>query len=160
VGFAVKNNSIAGVDFNYSNSSSKKFLNYGDYKSTNWAIGIFGRKYVPIIKSLYFFGQTNLNYNHYSNETPSSGNNSYFSNTTQKTVEASLYPGLTFNISKSFYVETAFPVLIEIGYSQSTNTSNPYGTTITTNDKGAFFNSELTNSNYLSFGLRFIIPKK
>lgn len=159
VGIAVKDNLIVGIDFDYSNSSSKKFLNYGDYKTTDWATGIFIRKYVPLVKRLYFFGQSNLNYNHYKYEVPST-TSSYFSKTVQNTIEASFYPGLAFNVSKSFFIETTFPALVQIGYTRSTNTNNSYGSTVSTKEKGLFFSSQLSNSSYLNFGVRFIIPKK
>jgi len=159
VGLAVKDNLIAGINFIYSNDQSKSYLNWQDHKNNTYGGGIFLRKYFPIIKRLYFFGEGGLDYTQYKYETPA-GTGSYYAKRTTKTVSAGIFPGLAFNIYKSFYIETAFPILLELGYNQTNDLTTNFGSTTTTKDKGIFLQSYLSNSSYLNFGVRFIIPKK
>ena len=159
-GVAIEDNLIAGVDLNYSNSQSKNYLGYQDYKTHTYGGGVFLRKYITIANRFYFFGETDLGYSQYKYQSLTSAFNSYFSQTTQKTISSRLYPGLSLNVWKSFYIETSFPDLIELGYAHSTSQSNSFGTTVVSKDHNLFFDAGLLSSINLNVGLRFIIPKK
>lgn len=159
-GIAIKNNLIAGVDLSYTNSQSKNYLNYQDYENHTYGGGVFLRKYMAIVNRFYFFAESGLHYSQNKYRSLATPSSSYFSEANQKTIAATLYPGLALHIFKSFYMETSFPDLLELGYSQATNKSNPYGSAITAKDKSFFFDAGLLSTINLNIGLRFIIPKK
>lgn len=160
LGVAIQNNLIAGINFSYSSASSKDFFNYTDYNTHAFGAGVFLRKYYPIIKNLYFFGQSDLGYSQYQYEYPVTISNPYTSSSKNQYITTKLSAGIAFHLFKSVYIETGFPTLIELGYSKSTITNNSSGQTWTSKTQGAYIQSYLINSGSLNFGIRFIIPKK
>jgi hypothetical protein len=158
VGLAIKRNLVAGINLTYLNGRSKNYQNYQDFDRDGYGGGFFVRKYFPIVNRLYFFGESGLSYDHQKQE-------SFYQSQTQNKVTqdnifASLYTGLSFQVFKSFYIETSFPDIIQLGYQKTTTMDNSYIQSAKRTDKGVVFQSNLTSGSYLNVGVRFIIPKK
>ena len=102
--------------YKYSNALSNN-------KATNntYNFGIFERKYFPIIKNFYFFGQGNLNYSYNSNNNPDQ-------NTYYKTygIGFSFTPGISYKVSKNIYLESTLANLISFGYNHDEYIYNTY----------------------------------
>lgn len=122
-----KENTFWGItgSFAYSdntNSDNGQLPNSSSSQSRTFSIGIFERKYYPLIKNLFAFGQAGLNY---------SFNNSDNGNTLKGyRISATAFPGISYKASKKIYLETTVNNLISIGYahSESTMGSNIYKT--------------------------------
>jgi len=64
-GIAVKQNLVVGFSLSYAhNKDNLNTVNY-ETKSESYGAGIFIRKYVPLGKGFYLFGETGLNYQDY-----------------------------------------------------------------------------------------------
>jgi hypothetical protein len=160
VGIAVKNNLLAGVNLNYGHGSTKGFQSNQDYKSTSYGAGVFLRKYWSVFNRLYFFGQSDLGYSHSNYKYLPTAGYSYDYTTKHRVVSANLFPGISINVLKSFYLETVFNDLLNIAYS-NTKTNGTYNGVSSSSKQTSFsIGSNLTNSYGFNIGVRFIIPKK
>lgn len=153
VGIAVKQNLIVGINFSY--ARSKNDLNAPtsatEYKS--YGAGIFVRKYVPLGKGFYLFGETGLNYQEYSDT---------YTNPYQKlelkaqNVSINLYPGVSYAISKTLQLEFGLPQLVTLGYSKTENLVNDATTQKTS---GGNFNASASSFTNFVLGFRIFLPK-
>ena len=161
VGLAVKENLIAGIDLTY---SKYKNLNYAPGNTmTNDRVlgaGAFMRRYFPIAKKFYAFGQARFGYfDRQATITTVSGTGR--SNTEGWGLEAAIYPGITYNVGKAFFLEMGFNNLLHITYAKEERTVTPnIGNSSTFKQSHFSVGSSLSNGNYLNVGVRFIVPRK
>lgn len=162
VGVALKENLVFGVDFNYGKSTQENIN--GAIKNDNKFVGagIFVRRYFTLAKRFYAFGEISTGYADVESNQGggSGGSNLYESN--GWSVGATLYPGISYNVTKAFYLEMSFANLLSLNYTKAKQTTNNTfgGGSVTTERKGFSISSSLQNGNYLNMGVRFIIPKK
>lgn len=159
IGVAIKQNLIAGISLGYGHY--KNDLTAGSYsQSENKSYGatIFLRKYVPLGKGFYLFGETGLNYQSssytYTYKDPSSPPQE--SRSKNQNININLYPGLSYAVSKRFQLEIGLPQLANLGYSKSTNITNDV---IDTEASGINFNASASSFSNISLGFRFFFSK-
>lgn len=160
MGVAIKNNLIAGINLDYTHGKDENFNGNQDNKRNGYGGGVFLRKYYPLSKLFYVFGETNVGYFYQKRQYLQTPGYSYTGVNKQNSVSLSLFPGLAIHVIKSFYLETAFSNLLQIGYAISNSTTDYLGTATTRKQKDFSIQSSLTNGSYLNIGVRFIIPKK
>jgi hypothetical protein len=160
VGTAIKNNLIAGINLNYEHGKTENFNGNQNNKNNSYGGGFFLRKYYPLSNRIYVFGESGLRYFYQKWEYLQTPGYNYTSVNKQNFVSVNLFPGLAIHVTKSFYLETTFNNLIQIGYSNSKSTSNYLGSITTSKQNGVSIQSSLNNGSYLNIGVRFIIPKK
>jgi long-subunit fatty acid transport protein len=151
IGTAIKQNLIAGVDLTYAHS--KYGYSPNPVEGNSFGGGFFLRRYASIANHLYFFLQGRAGFYHdKSKSTSSSINYENISNN----FNLSLYPGVSYALTKSLHIEAGLNNLALFNYSHGTvkQTGSPDQKT---NSLG--FSTSATGSN-LAFALRFIIPKK
>ena len=107
-----------------------------------------------IINRFYFFIQGRAGYSYGKDE--NHDGSGYHSTNENSAAGLSLYPGVTFRLSRVLYIETGFNSLAVLYYSHSKYTQT--NTTDQTSNNFGFSTS--VSGTDLSFGLRFIIPKK
>ncbi len=157
VGLAIKPNTIVGINFNYGHSQNKDDNTSNKQEYNNFSAGAFLRRYLPLGKNFYLFGETGLGF--------SQSKNTYlgtYNQTNKNTgISLSLYPGVSYAVSKGFQLEVAINNLVSLSYNnqdQSNLTSN--GTvTNSTNNKSISFTTNASTSAPLLVGFRFFISK-
>jgi hypothetical protein len=125
IGKAIMPGSVLGIDLQYSPSSyANYYVGSGtpvQYKNDIYSIGIFYRKYYPIGKEFYFFGEAGGNYS----GGPSSGKDSLGNKIlTGSTNGGNLWitPGISYKISKMFLLELGLPNFFYANYSSNKTT--------------------------------------
>jgi hypothetical protein len=167
IGIALHENLIAGIELSY---------DYAKYDQGNATIGgstqngkryeggFFLRKYLPLAKNLYLFGQGSIGYQRIDVEQTNyfGGNQSTQDVTKGSALNLNLYPGISYAVTKKFYLELALNNLLGVNYEDTKTTSsspNSSGTS-TRNEKAFLVSSSLNNASSFSIGARFIFPKK
>jgi hypothetical protein len=118
-------------------------------------VGIFARKYIPLGKGFYLFGETGLNY-------VSSSNTYTYTNPSQKTefrvqsININLYPGLSYAVSKKLQLEFGLPQLVTLGYSKSREIENDI---MTQKTNGVNFAASASSFSNFIVGFRIFLPK-
>jgi hypothetical protein len=148
-GIALKENLVYGININY--------YHY-QYSSNNYGGGIFLRKYFPLGKNFYFFGEPELNYRRMKSESyPYATDYSIIKNWS---LNLGLQPGISYAISRKFHLETGLGDIVYIYY-EKTKTNHYYSNATVSTSKGSDFelNTNLGNAVQLNIGLRFLLAK-
>ncbi|MEO6721043.1 MAG: hypothetical protein ABIN67_11760 [Ferruginibacter sp.] len=158
LGWAVKENFIVGGRLSASFSKSTQQNNGNDDKSRNLGAGIWMRKYLSLGKFFYFFGDAGLNgYSIYRKQTQGMQPNYYY---TEKgfSANASIYPGIAYQIKKCLFVEAALNNLVTLGYTHiNLETKNQAGVLSTGNNNSYNLSSSIGNGVPLQVGVRWLI---
>ena len=151
-GKVIKDNTVAGIIASYS------FSNNGPTnKSNQFSAGVFYRKYKPLAKNFYFFGEVDALYNH-SNQTNGIfqiGNDATrnFSNGGS----VSFIPGISYSVCKRLQIELSMPNIASISYAGTKNeTTSSITNSVSTGNGNNFSGNIYLNTSLLSnFGIGF-----
>jgi hypothetical protein len=159
IGWTVKENVVVGGNLLLSFSNNTQQSGNYNTKGNRIGAGIFIRKYLPIGKSFYLFGNAALNaqsiYSKYT--TPQT----YYKKETGYAIDATLIPGISYQLNKSLFLEVALNNLITLGYERrNTEESNPAGGLYKGSSNSYYLYSSLGSGVPLQVGLRWIIPGK
>lgn len=161
IGLAIKENLFAGVSVGYIHSNTK-ILNSSSGATdsgtlNNYFYGLFLRKYKPLKYGFSIFLQGDLA--GYSIKDVSRGNTQP-TETIQKSkgVELSLTPGISYNISSRFQLESGFNKIVSVTYGEikTIRSDSPI-------NKTRLFSATANLNNFgsqLFFGFRFLLQKK
>ena len=123
-GKALNENTLVGINLSYLPTTSNNYYNYGvgplQYKSNGCATGIFYRKYRPLGKEFYLFGQIAASYN-WSDQ---SGNDSMGVKIVTGSnwgIGLNVFPGIAYRISKHFFLEISIPNLFVVQYNKTSS---------------------------------------
>jgi hypothetical protein len=161
VGWVVKDNMIVGGKL-FASFFKDKEEHPNDYesKSNRIGAGIWIRKYLSLGKSFYLFGDASLNGQSIYMKQETSIVPSYYK---EKgfAINAAVFPGISYQIKNSLFIEAALNNLISFGYERK-NTER--GNQAAPFSKGLvnYYNlsSSLGNGAPLQIGIRWIIAKK
>lgn len=157
VGLAVRTNTILGILVGYSRNSFDyppgNF--YPEEENTSISSEVFLRKYFPLGKDFYFFGQGGVFVNSSKGENKAS---QYKQESKNLGVGLSLQPGVSYAVSKKFHLEAGLNNMANIGFHKSeTKTIPGAGQTTTSKGQGFNFSSSLNSGNYFNIGFRFFL---
>lgn len=160
VAIAVAGNLFVGADLIFSNSKDKYSAappqSWQKYNSNSYGGGVFVRKYWSIVDKLYIFGQGRLGYEQYKRDVqPYFNPGSYYKGFS---VQASLYPGISYAISKKVHLESTFFNLISVAYSRDREYNKPTDAKIQT-VKSFSVRSSFDNATVLSVGVKVLLSK-
>jgi hypothetical protein len=160
-GIAVKENVVLGIFGNYTNVFSEyqttSYYNKRDEKT--YGGGLFVRRYVPVFKRFYLYGEGRLGYNKSEVEenwaaTSASGTSKL------KSWETGLIftPGIAYGITRSILLEAGAAALFDARYRSTESVYSPY----TQSNSVKTFTAGVNLENAASFfvGIRFLINKK
>jgi hypothetical protein len=160
-GKAVKDNLFVGLSLIFSSSTTKDMA-IGSTQSTDRMIKSYGgsvwmRKYFPVARSFYAFVDGGIGAS-FGNE-QRSGSNAQMKNFG---ISLNLYPGLSYQITKSIYLDAAISNLANIYYSHSESEEEvSAGNIVKVGHNHYGISTSLANSsNPLQLGFRWIIPSK
>lgn len=157
-GKVIKDNNVVGLIISYGYSQGNYYTRINQYSA-----GVFYRKYKPLIKDLYFFGEVDAAYlyskNISGNFTSGFDGTRYISNG----VSIAFIPGISYAVCKRLQIELIMPNIISLSYSNVKTDYTSSTSPSTTGFKGNTFsfNSNL-NSNLLSsfgMGFKFLLGK-
>ena len=159
IGWVVKDNMVVGGNLLLSFSNGTEQPSNTTVKSNRIGAGIFIRKYLPIGKSFYLFGNASLNaasiYSNYT--TPQT----YYKKETGYAINATLIPGISYQLNKCLFLELALNNLLTLGYEQrNTEEENPAGGIYKGSSNSYNLYSSLGSGVPLQVGLRWMIPRK
>ena len=126
-GKCYKENTFWGVTASFYYADSKGVYTYNNTNNNtqnrNFYVGVFERKYFPIITNLYCFGQAGLGFNYGNNEGTNSFSNKGYS------IGLYAYPGISYKAFKNIYLETSLRDLLGIGFNHNESTYSTMTTT-------------------------------
>ena len=154
-GKCFKENTFWGVTASFSYTDSKGVYTYNNtnnnYQYRNLYIGVFERKYYPIITNFYCFGQAGLGFSYVNNEGTNSSSNKGYS------IGLYAYPGISYKAFKNIYLETSLRDLLGIGFNHYEST---YSTMTTTqNSFVSYFQLPTQILQTLDIGVTIILGK-
>jgi hypothetical protein len=158
-GIAVKENVIVGLEpsFSFSNQQSGTEADLFENKGRSYGASVFVRRYVPLLKKFYFFGQAaaggnkNKSWQEYHNQT---------SNSTEGWgASVSFSPGLTYALTKKLYVESSLNSFALLGYAHSKTESTDSNTGDVYLSKGSnfTFSTSLGSGGGFSIGFQLLL---
>ncbi|HUZ58122.1 MAG TPA: hypothetical protein VMU83_05020 [Hanamia sp.] len=151
-GKVIKDNTVAGIIASYS------FSNNGPTnKSNQFSAGVFYRKYKPLAKNFYFFGEVDALYNH-SNQTYGPfqiGNDATRILSNGGTL--SFTPGISYSVCKRMQIELSMLNIASISYAGTKyeTTSSITNSVSTVNGNNFSGNINLNTSLLSNFGIGF-----
>ena len=153
IGFVVKENRVFGVNLSYSSSIYKTAPDQKS-ESNNYGIGFFHRRYLPLGKSFYFYGQGQINAG-FGDQEQINGLNNF--KTSNKSLSVSAFPGVAYAVSKKFHLEISMNNLLNLGY-HSTKYNNTLNPDTKISELSFAVNANPTSN--LTFGFRILLGNK
>jgi hypothetical protein len=168
-GKAFKNNTVTGINasFGYSNQPAQDYnpatgISTFNNRNINAGIGVFKRRYVPLGKSFYFFGQLggDINYGNIKTDRITPGN--FLDTYTFKSygVNLSLYPGISYQLNNRFMLDLTLASLVNIGYSHTDTEIRGQGKQPVSNTLYLNSNLSLNSLGNISVGFRVLFHNK
>jgi hypothetical protein len=128
VGKAIKENTVFGIILTYSpyavNNYYSASLGPLKYSDNYYAFGIFYRKYKSLGKDFFIFGEGSAYYEGSTISGKDSLGQKVLSGSTKGGVLI-VYPGISYKVSKKFFLEISIPDLFFVQYSSSNVSSQP-----------------------------------
>ena len=160
IGLAIKPNTILGIQFGYGHYSydfPSNLYPYPDQKNSSYSSEAFLRKYFPLGKNFYAFGQGGIFFNSSKGENTSTQSKQELKNWG---VGLEIQPGISYAVSKKFQLEMALNNMANIGFNKSeTKTIPSAGETTVSKGQGFNFSSNLSTGNYFNIGFRVFLAK-
>lgn len=165
IGKAIRENLIAGFGLHY-NRYRNGYKDNAMEKANRYGADVFLRKYYPLGKNFYLFGQGGLRYSYYKRTSYS-----YVSInplTKQKdtnedyNVGINAYPGISYAVSKKIQLEFGLNELIYINYTKYKHKTEQDNGQITNYDPSNEFSigTNLSNSSCVNVGIRILLNNK
>ena len=153
-GKAIKENLVVGGDITFAYNKNEPY-NTLTQRSFNYGAGLFVRQYKNLGKDFYLFIQYRLGAGYGSTRTKDDMQPMNDAKSKSYSVEAAIYPGIAYSISKKIQLEGGLNNLGYIQYSHSNQRSGNPGYTY----KGNNFSlgSSLSNFGGLTIGFRVLL---
>jgi hypothetical protein len=157
IGYTYKTNTVIGVKLNYGHQLNKYTGSQYRREVTVYGGGMFYRKYLPLGKAFYLFGEAGIDYAYASIRDDQGGNQIPY-NEKQSTITLGLSPGISFAVNKKIHLEASINDILTMQYGHSKKT---YQTPGIQDQNTSVFNI-LANANPaapVALGIRFVIGK-
>jgi len=151
-GLTVRQNTVIGIQVLYGHSKNN-FTTSPGYESQAYGFELFLRKYKPLGKGFYLFGQTGLFYN---NNDFTYLYPTYKNKQELRSFGADLYPGISYAITKKFHLEASLANLVTLKYSKDKITS---AGVVTQDRNGVDFNVNASSFSSINIGFRVFFSK-
>jgi hypothetical protein len=155
LGFAVKENRVVGFNLSYGHGIIKSgTISTETNQSNDYGGGVFYRRYLPLGKGFYLYGQGSANFAYNKVEQTTSA-----SSQVQKlnTLSLSAYPGVSYAVSKRFHLELAMNNLVSVNYSAARQEISSNSVTQTSKSKQLNLYANVNPQSNLSFGFRILL---
>lgn len=150
IGFAVKENTVLGLQVYSGMGKTQYYLSYPVYKTTTYGAGIFLRRYLPLGKAVYLFGEGEA----YGMTTNGKQTSTDYTSTSKETrIGLSAYPGVMYTVTRRFQLEAGLANLIAFEYRNS-KYENKYANAVVKTEQKTF-SASTTLGGYTAFNLGF-----
>ena len=156
IGVAVKTNLVAGVTVLYSHS---KYLNdtLGNKQNNTLAGGsLFLRRYFPVAKNFYVYGQGSVGYSH---EHSTQEHLDFFRDDVTNTISLEVAPGLAYAVSKKFHLELGLNNQFAFSYGKDNTEVQEINDAKTVKGNFFNFNTSFSSATPLYIGFRVLFAK-
>lgn len=153
-GKAFKENMVFGVDFIYGGSEMESTSGNQMEEIEELGIGLFLRKYQPISKAFYLFGQGRIGYTNSEREYGSIINPASRTQVDGSKANLTFAPGISYKAGKKLFLEFALNNLLKVEF-ETVDTTIPSSPPITTR-KNFFTVTSSTGGIPLNVGMRFV----
>ena len=154
IGVSLRNNNVIGLEFNF--DRYHVVAKYDTVTIMGKGVGLFDRQYWTIIKRFYVFADLKANYTAVT-QNYNSINSSQHS--TGWIVGLSASPGISFSVTKWFFLESGFNDLFYVNYSKNQNTKTDQSGKSTYESHAASGGVNFDNDSPFVLGVRFILNK-
>ena len=157
VGLTIKTNTVLGLQLGYGHYNYINPANSfnPEQESTSFSSEAFLRKYLPLGKDFYFFGQGGVYFNR------GNGENKYAASKQEIKgwgVGLEVQPGISYAVNKKFHLEAGLANMANIGFNKSeTKTTPATEPTTLSKSQGFNFSSSLSSGNYFTIGFRLFL---
>lgn len=159
-GWVVRENLIIGGSLLFSYYTNEQAPTIAANKTNRIGGGIWVRKYLPLGKSFYLFGNAGLNAQSACSKYTVAQSSNYYEDKGYS-ISASLSPGISFQIKKNLFLEAALNNLISFGYERKNTTEQVQsGNTYKGISNNYYLSSSVGSGVPLQIGMRWIIAKK
>lgn len=158
LGKAVKENLFVGGGISFSTTKFKQGGTDVEQTTNGFGGSVWSRKYIPVYGPLYAF----VNGSIYVNTASNKANNATSAKTNTLGLGVSIYPGISIQLKKSFYLDASLNNLANIYFNRA-KIEQPDGTGGFTTQTSTTYgiSTSLGNTvNPLQLGIRWIIPGK
>lgn len=158
VGVAVKPNFVIGISGLYGHSNLRSDSTSTPPQSNAEGGSIFLRRYFPLGKNFYLYGQGSIGYRHDHSKIEESD---YYHSDETNTINLSVAPGLAYAISRKFHLEIGLSDLLAAAYGRNKTVTYGLGIGGVQTTKSNFFNlsSSLNPTSGLYLGFRVLLAK-
>lgn len=159
---AVANNLFVGADLSWNTNTDKFTTNDmtipGKIKSSTKGGGVFVRKYWNIADRFYIFGQGRLGYDYFNRDYATNPPNIPTHYEKGHILSASVYPGLSFALSKKVHLESTFLNLVTVQYAKRSNYAKQNDQKL---NKDSYFDviSSFDNATSFTIGVKVLLSK-
>ncbi|WEK37297.1 MAG: hypothetical protein P0Y53_07270 [Candidatus Pseudobacter hemicellulosilyticus] len=151
--FALKDNLLMGIDITYTSANNTidpdKAIDLEGH-----GMGVFIRRYWPVAKRFYVFGQARLGVDFTTTNYPTS--TAPVAELRSTSFSAGVYPGISFALTRSILLETGFNNLLAFTYTRNTVELQDHSET---KNHGMNIGSSLKEGSNLNVGIRFLLGK-
>lgn len=157
LGKAVKDNLFIGGGLAFNSTTYTSGTPEVKQTSTSYGASVWSRKYFPVLGPLYAFVNGSL----YGNAGKTENPNSNFTKSNNFDLGVSVYPGISLQLKKSFYIDASLNNLANIYYNHNKSERNDTGGVIIQTASNYGISTSLGNgSNPLQLGIRWIFSPK
>jgi hypothetical protein len=159
IGKAIKDNLVAGIDlaYNYGKTSLSNIYSSTAYQATNnFGVGVYLRKYAPLGKNFYLFGQGRLGGT--SLDTEVKDQSAVYSSNKGYSIDLGFYPGISYQVSKRVQLETGLNNLFDINLQHVVSKQFNAGSVSAASTSNTFLvSSSLSSLVSLTLGFRVLL---
>lgn len=157
VGLLVRDNLAFGINTALSGGKNKASDGTVYEKYRGGSLGLFVRRYMPLGKSFFLFGEAGAGFS-FDNTFRYPPNNAQEQTDKTNSWTLNLYPGLTYAVSKRLLLEAGLNGIAQASYSvrKTRGSNNPGGNTTS---RISSFNTNASGAIPLNIGFRFVIGK-
>jgi hypothetical protein len=156
IGFVTKDNQAVGFNLFFSRATTVVSGHpQSDVKMNGYGGGVFLRRYLPLGKDFYLFGEGQANFSYAQTEQYPSPD--VHSKQMQYSGSIVFYPGITYSIKNRIHLEAGLNNLLNFTYSR---TENKVTTPLTENlstTSGFNLSANVSNNSPFSIGFRFVL---
>ncbi|MBS1946993.1 MAG: TonB-dependent receptor [Bacteroidetes bacterium] len=160
IGEAIKENLVLGFDAGYAYSDYKNTAN-ANYKqaANNFGAGVFLRKYVPVGKGFYIFGQGRFGASYNTSKTEQTNIITITDNIKGYALSLGFYPGISYQVNRKLQLEAGFNNVFSIAYQHSKDTQTGINTNESVTNKFSLLTSLDNMASALTLGFRVLLAK-
>ena len=157
IGKAIRENMIVGIDLNYGHVENKQPAISEVDNNNLYGAGVFLRRYVPLGKGFYIFGQGRFGASYSSGNTTESEFAVVTTESKGFSFDLGFYPGVSYQVNKRLQLETGFNNLFLIDYTHTKTTQTNPAPPTESNTSSFSIGTSLNNLTSFTLGIRVLL---